>query len=54
MDTREESHDLSQWDMVVGLIQAYFCEGYLAEDCAWQTVVLIPKGNGDFCSIGLF
>ena len=26
---------------------------YLVEKCAWQTVVLIPKGGGDFRSIGL-
>ena len=39
--------------MVVGLIQAAFCKGHLAEECAWQTIILIPKGNGDFRGIGL-
>ena len=24
------------------------------EECVWNTDVLIPKGNGDFCGIGLF
>ena len=32
-DTRKELREPSKWDMVVGLIQAYFCEGNLVEEC---------------------
>ena len=39
--------------MVLGLIQAAFCEGHLAEECAWQNIFLIPKGNGNFHGIRL-
>ena len=42
-----------KWDMDIGLIQAAFREGDLAEECAWKTVVPIPKGNGNFRGIGL-
>ena len=41
-------------EKVIGLIQAAFHEGHLTEKCTWQTVVLIPKGNGnDIRGIGL-
>ena len=45
---QEESPDPTHWEKVVGLIQAAFCKGRLAEECSWKTVVLIPKGNEDF------
>ena len=50
---REEFLELSEWVMVVGLIQAAFCEGCLAEECTWYTAVLIPNGNSSFRGIGL-
>ena len=40
-------------DMVVDLIQTEFREGKLVEEAIWQAVVLIPKGNKDYQSIGL-
>ena len=52
-DTQEDYLDHSKWGIAVGLIKAVFFEGNLAEECAWQTVVLILKGNGDFCGICL-
>ena len=30
-----------------------FRDGKLAEEAEWQTVVLIPKGKGEFRGIGL-
>ena len=51
--TREESPDLSLWEKVVSMIKAAFHEGHLAEDCTWQKITLIPKGNRDFHRIGL-
>ena len=35
------------------MTQTTFREGKLAEEATWQTVVLIPKGKGEFRGIGL-
>ena len=49
--TEEEGEDL--WGKVVELTQTAFRDGNLAEEATWQTVVLIPKGKGEFRGIGL-
>ena len=41
------------WEMVVELVQLAFRDGVIAEEAAWQVVVLILKGGGYYCSIGL-
>ena len=41
------------WEKVVGMIQATFSEGHLIEECTWNTVFLIPKGDGNSLGIGL-
>ena len=41
------------WGKVVEMTQTAFRDGKLAEEAAWQTVVLIPKGKGKFRGIGL-
>ena len=51
--SREESPDDTHWQKVAALVQAAFWEGRLAEECMWQTVVLIPKGHSNLCGIGL-
>ena len=35
------------------LVQEAFQKGKIAEEAMWQAVVLIPKGNNDYRSIGL-
>ena len=35
------------------ILQAIFKDGSLPTECTWQTVVLIPKGGGNFRCIGL-
>ena len=35
------------------MTQTAFREGKLAEEATWQTVVLIPKGKGEFRGVGL-
>ena len=52
-DTWEKPPDPSQWDMVVGLIQSAFRKVHLAEECAWKTVILIPKRSRNFRGIRL-
>ena len=44
--TEEEGLDL--WGKVVELTQTAFRDGNLEEEETWQTVVLIPKGKGEF------
>ena len=41
------------WDRVVDLIQTYFREHQVPTQMLWSTVVLLPKGNGDYRGIGL-
>ena len=41
------------WGKVVEMTQTAFRDGKLVEEAAWQTVVLIPKGKGEFRGIGL-
>ena len=41
------------WEKLVDLVQMAFREGRLAEEAMWQAVVLIPKGEKDYCRIGL-
>ena len=43
----------TKWGVVVELIQTVFCEGELTEEAAWQAVVLILKGGGDYRGISL-
>ena len=44
--TSEESLDMDKWDKVVDIIYSTFREGRITVECEWQTVVLIPEGNG--------
>jgi len=41
------------WDRVVDLIQTCFRERQVPTQMSWSTVVLLPKGNGDYRGIGL-
>ena len=50
-EAEEEGGEL--WGKVVEMTQTAFWEGNLAEEATWQTVVLIPKGKGEFRGIGL-
>ena len=49
--TRDNSSDDTNWLKVVAIVQAAFQDRALAEECIWQTVVLIPAGRGDFQGI---
>ena len=52
--TQEEDPDPENWEKVVAIIQEKLMGGELAASCAWQTVVMIPKGEGtNFRGIGL-
>ena len=51
--TRDDSPDATNYQMVVAMVQAEFCDGTLAEEGMWQTVILIPKWRRDFRGIGL-
>ena len=52
-EKREERLDTENWDRVVEILQTYFWYDRLPTECTWQTVVIIPKGGGDFRGIRL-
>ncbi len=41
------------WRLLVGLIQAIWTQGKIPQQLAWEFVVLLPKGGGDYRGIGL-
>ena len=45
--------DATNWLKVVATVQAVFRYRALAEECTGHTVVLVPKGKGDFQGIGI-
>ena len=51
---RYDSPDATNWLKVVAFMQAALRDGTLAEECTWQTVVLITKEKGYFRGVGLF
>ena len=51
--TREKDLDTKKWDKVISVVQVEFWEGYMLEALIWTTMVLIPKGKGDYRGIGL-
>ena len=51
--TEAEEEGEEMWGKVVEMTQTAFREGKLTEEAAWQTVVMIPKGKGEFRGIGL-
>ena len=51
--TEAEEEGEEMWGKVVEMTQTVFRDGKLAEEAAWQTVVLIPKGKGEFQGIRL-
>ena len=51
--TEAEEEGEAMWRKVVEITQTAFRDGKLAEEATWKTVVLIPKGKGEFRGIGL-
>ena len=49
----EEKPDPSRWWISVKIIQLEFDIGELALDCTWNTIILLPKGGGEYHVIGL-
>jgi hypothetical protein len=41
------------WHLFVQLVQAAWTHGTIPHQLLWIIVVLIPKGGGDYCGIGL-
>ena len=44
---------MTNWEKVVDLARAALRERLLAKEATWQAVLLIPKGKGGYCIIGL-
>ena len=51
--TREENPDTTHWDVLVKLVQHVFASGEMPEELAWSSMILLPKGGGQFRGIGL-
>ena len=51
--TEAEEEGEEMWEKVVEMKLTAFRDGKLAEEAAWHTVVLIPKGKGGVWGIGL-
>ena len=51
--TRDENPYQGNWDRVVELVHSCFQERQVPTQMSWSTVVLLPKGNGDYWGIGL-
>jgi hypothetical protein len=51
--TRQENPDRENWNRVVKLVQLCFKERQVPTQLSWSTVVLLPKGGGDYRGIGL-
>ena len=43
----------NNWQLFVELIQIVWAEGEIPQQMAWMTIVLLPKGGGDYRGIGL-
>jgi hypothetical protein len=52
-----ESHGVDgagdSWQLFVQLVQAAWAHSIIPRQLLWSIVVLIPKGGGDYCGIGL-
>ena len=45
--------DTETWDKVVSVIHVAIWEGNIPEALVWKTMVLVPKGSGEYRVIGL-
>ena len=53
MTDEGEERDKNKWEKVVELFQLASRDGVITDEEAWQTVVLILKGGGDYRGIGI-
>jgi hypothetical protein len=42
-----------RWRLFVALLQAVWERGSIPTQMTWMIIVLLPKGGGNYCSIGL-
>ena len=42
-----------RWEIVVRLVKLEFRDGTMPEEIDWSTMVLLPKGRGEYQEIGL-
>ena len=50
-----KKHPVSRiWELVERLIKMAFGDGNLPEELAWETMVLLPKGKGEYWGIRIF
>jgi hypothetical protein len=42
-----------KWRVFVKMMQAIWEHGSIPEQMGWEIIILLPKGGGDYCGIGL-
>jgi hypothetical protein len=42
-----------KWCIFVKLMQAIWEHGCMPEQMTWEIIVLLPKGGGNYCGIGM-
>ncbi len=42
-----------KWRVFVKMMQAIWEHGSMPKQMRWEIIVLLPKGGGDYCGIGL-
>ena len=47
-ETRDKMPDASNWQKVVTIMQEELCNGTLANESTWHTVILITKGDSGY------
>ena len=51
--TREKNLDKARWEGLVSMAQLNFQEGIISAELIWTTMILLPKGKGEYRGISL-
>ena len=49
----KDTTNYTKWSRVAELVQTLFWDGLISKEATRKSVVLIPKGGGDFWGVGL-
>ena len=50
---REKDPEERRWEPVDRLVKVMFRDGTIPEEISWKTMVLLPKGKGEYRGIGI-
>jgi len=52
-ETEDKRGRGDKWRVLVQLIWTIWEQGSIPQQMTWMVIVLLPKGGGDYCGIGL-